>query len=254
MPLTAAAETGGDCGSDFDQTHAIWNGLVKQYVKNGSVSYGALKSGGRQELNRYLGSLEAVCPAQYQGWNQSQKLAFWINAYNAYTVDLILDNYPTSSIMKIAGGNGAAFKQRFIPLGHLAKRGSKSAKIALNDVENNVIRKQFREPRIHFALVCASKSCPPLRSEAYRGATLSRQLEAQTRAFIRDSKLNRYDASSNTLSLSRIFEWYGEDFQRGGSTVPSFVARYLDASAAAAIKAKTPRVTYLDYDWSLNGR
>lgn len=253
FPDLASAEASGECGGDFDHSHGSWNALVKQHVTGKSVSYGALRSSGRQKLTSYLGTLEGVCRSQYDSWNQNQKLAFWINAYNAYTASLILDNYPTPSIMKI-GGQGAAFKRRFVPLGHLRSKGAKASKISLNDVENGIIRKQFREPRIHFALNCASKSCPPLRAEAYVATSLSRQLEAQTRAFARDTSANRYDAKTHTLFLSRIFEWYGEDFRRGKNTVQSFVGGYLGGAAADAIKAKAPRVKYLEYDWSLNGR
>lgn len=253
IPALANAEASGECSGDFDHSHGSWNALVKQHVSGKSVNYGALRSSGRQKLTSYLSTLEGVCRSQYDGWNQNQKLAFWLNAYNAYTVSLILDNYPTPSIMKI-GGQGAAFKRRFVPLGHLRSKGAKNSKISLNDVENAIIRKQFREPRIHFALNCASKSCPPLRAEAYSAASLPRQLEAQTRAFIRDTSVNRYDTKTHTLFLSRIFEWYGEDFRRGKSTVESFVGTYLGGAATDAITARPPRVKYLEYDWSLNGR
>jgi hypothetical protein len=242
----AAAEEAG-----FDHDHQAWSSLLGRYVKRGNVDYSGWKSGGHGELKRYLSTLEGTSKAQHDGWSRHQQLAFWINAYNAYTVSVILDNMPTQSIMKIGGGNGAVFKQRFVPLGHL--RGG-SAKLSLNDVENKVIRPRFREPRIHFALVCAAKSCPTLRSEAYRGSVLRRQLEQQTRSFIRNGSANRYDAATNTLHLSRIFEWYAEDFERGDSTVATSVGRYLGGEAEAAINSATPTLRYLEYDWSLNGR
>jgi hypothetical protein len=245
----ASAPAAAECSGGFDQEHSAWTALLKQYVSGGSVNYNGLHSGGKAALQSYLGSLEGVCREEYGGWNNRQKLSFWINAYNAYTVKLIVDNYPTKSIMKIGGREGAAFDQRFIPLQRLEGK-----QLSLNDLENKIIRPRFRENRVHFALNCASKSCPPMRPEAYTATALDRQLGAQARAFIRDSKMNRYDAATHTLHLSHIFEWYGEDFQRGDSTVASFVGRYLGGDAEAAITAKAPAIDYLDYDWSLNGR
>ena len=161
---------------------------------------------------------------------------------------LILDN-PTSSIMELGGGKGKIFDRRFIPYQSL--RGST---LSLNQVENKIIRPEFREPRIHFAVVCAAKSCPPLRSEAFVADRLGQQLNSQTRAFIRNTNFNRYDTATNTLSLSRIFEWYSGDFGRGDNALATYVARYIGGDASNAIKANPPRIEYLDYDWSLNGR
>ncbi len=244
-----AEQGGGSCDGGFDHDHATWTGVLERYVRGREVSYSGLRSGGRDELDHYLRALEGVCRDQYAGWSGRQKLAFWINVYNAYTVKLVLDHGPIDSIMEIGSKRGAAFDQRFIPFERL--RGKR---LSLNDVENRIIRREFREPRIHFAVNCASVSCPRLREEAYTASKLDRQLESQTRAYIRNPEMNRYDAGSNTLYLSRIFQWYEEDFTRGEGTVAGFVARYLGGEAAEAIKTRSPEVEYLEYDWSLNGR
>src|SRR4029434_9265868 len=132
-----------------------------------------------------------------------QRIAFWINAYNAFTLRLILDHYPIASIRRIGWLPGAAFRERFIPM-----QGLKGETISLDDIENGTLRSAFREPRIHFALVCAARSCPPLRREAYRGADLDRQLDDQARIFLRDATKNRVDAATRTLYLSSIFKWF----------------------------------------------
>lgn len=245
IPQAARAESAG-----FDHGHGAWDSVLRQHVKSGVVDYSGIKARSRAQLEQYIDNLEGVTRAHYGSWNRREKLAFWLNAYNAYTVDLIVDNLPVRSIMKLGGGGGAIFKRSSIPLGHL--RGG--TKLSLNDIENRIIRPDFQDPRIHFALVCAAKSCPPLISEAYTAESLNQQLESVTRSFIRDRSKNRYDSSSNTLYLSRIFQWYAEDFQQGDSTVAQYVGRYLGGSTAKLIGENPPNVSYLEYDWSLNGR
>jgi hypothetical protein len=244
-----AAGGEGDSCALFDQDHAAWTAILQPYVHNGSVDYAGLERGGQGELRSYLQSLESVCRGHFDTWTREQKLAFWINAYNAYTVKLILDNYPLSSIRSIGLLPGAAFRLDFIPLQRL--RGDE---LSLNDIEHEILRQEFREPRVHFAIVCASKSCPVLRSEAYRASTLNTQLDDAARAFIRDASKNRLDTSTRTLHLSSIFDWFREDFERAAQSLPRFVARYADTETATAIGSDNVRVEFRDYDWSLNGR
>ncbi|GIW42735.1 MAG: DUF547 domain-containing protein [Candidatus Binatia bacterium] len=233
----------------FDHEHAAWTAILQRYVSGGWVSYTELRDSGMPDLRRYLASLEAVCREDFDAWTEAEKLAFWINAYNAYTVKLILDHYPVKSIRSIGLLPGAAFRERFIPLqnvrGHL---------VSLNEIEHEILRREFREPRIHFAIVCASKSCPALRSEAYRASRLDDQLDDAARTFLRDVHKNRFDPVTRTLYLSSIFRWFREDFERAASSLPAFVAPYFDRSTAAEILAPGVKVEFLDYDWSLNGR
>lgn len=239
----------GDICALFDQEHSAWSALLTRYVREGVVDYAGLKRSGLAALDDYLGSLQSVCPGHYDRWTREQQLAFWINAYNAYTVKLILEHYPLKSIRSIGLLPGAAFRERFIPLEAL--RGKV---LSLNDLEHEILRKDFSEPRIHFAIVCASRSCPELRSEAYRAKILDAQLTQAARRFIADPSKNRFDAGARTLKLSSIFDWFREDFERSFKTLPAFIANYSEPALAAALASgQQPRLEFLDYDWSLNG-
>jgi Protein of unknown function, DUF547 len=227
----------------IDHDHGAWNTILHQRVRDGRVAYAALQKDDAP-LRAYLDDLSATCAADYEGWSREQRLAFWINAYNAFTVQLILDHYPIASIRKIGWLPGAAFRETFIPMPAL-KRGM----ISLNDIEHDTLRTDFREPRIHFALVCASRSCPRLRNEAYRASDLDQQLDDQARTFLHDTSKNRFDSKTDTLYLSRIFDWFGADFEAVAGSVPAYVARYLDDPR---MSASNVRVKFLEYDWSLN--
>ncbi|HWP65130.1 MAG TPA: DUF547 domain-containing protein [Candidatus Limnocylindria bacterium] len=218
-------------------------------MQDGFVDYAGLEKDGQAELRAYLDALESICRGHYDTWTREQKLAYWINAYNAYTVRLILDHYPLKSIREIGLLPGAAFRKEFIP-----SKGVRGKTLSLDDIEHEILRKDFSEPRIHFAIVCASKGCPTLRSEAYRAADLERQLDDAARTFVRDSAKNRFDASKRTLYLSSIFKWFREDFERAAKPLPEFVARFADEQTAAGLRAGSVRIEFLDYDWSLNGR
>jgi hypothetical protein len=227
----------------IDHGHSTWTAILQQRVKGGQVAYADLKRD-ETSLRSYLDELSGACAADYERWSRAERLAFWINAYNAFTVQLILDYYPIASIRKIGWLPGAAFRTEFIPM-----PGLKGGTISLNDIEHDTLRADFHEPRIHFALVCASRSCPPLRNEAYRASDLDRQLDDQARTFLHDTRKNRFDARTNTLYLSRIFDWFGTDFEAAAGSVPAYVARYMDDER---VSKPDVRVEFLDYDWSLN--
>lgn len=246
----AAPPEPGTC-PPFDHSHARWARLLGEYVQAGEVDYLRWKAEGVEELQRYLRELERVCHADFEKLEPNQRLAFWINAYNAYTVSFVLDRYPLESIRSIGVLPGGAFRKSFIPLQHLT--GAR-AQLSLNDVEHGVIRKGFKEPRIHFALVCASRSCPKLQEEAWVAHKLDEQLEAAARQFLSDPRENRYDPRTQTLHLSSIFKWYGEDFEQDGTSLAAHVSKWLPAPAREAVLASEPRVSFLDYDWSLNER
>jgi hypothetical protein len=229
-----------------DQTHAQWSAILAQWVSDGGVDYAGLQRAGQPALAAYLTSLSGACGADYEGWTRAERIAFWINAYNAFTVRLIVDHYPVASIRTIGWLPGAAFRQRFIPM-----EGLQGGTISLDEIENGTLRSAFREPRIHFALVCASRGCPALRGEAYRGADLDRQLDDQVRAFLHDPTRNRVDPATRTLYLSSIFKWFRSDFEAAAGSLPAYVARYLDSGAT---QLSTYSVAFLDYDWSLNDR
>lgn len=249
VPRTAGgAAEAGSC-APFGHRHAAWTAILRRHVRDGTVDYAGLGRHGSARFSAYLRSLASVCPETYAPWTRRERLAFWINTYNAYTVRLILDHYPIGSIREVGLLPGAAFATAFIPMQALVGR-----ELSLNDVEHEILRKEFQEPRNHFAIVCASKSCPVLRSEAYRPADLERQLDEQARRFIGDPEKNRFDPASRTLYLSSIFMWFREDFEHAAGTLVEYVARYVDEPTAAALHEPGVRIEFLDYDWSLNGR
>ena len=246
----AAARSAPDATrAESIREHAQWTRLLRRYVSDGLVDYAALKRDGRPALDAYLRSLESVERSELEAWPRADQLAFWINAYNAYTVKLILDHHPLRSIRSIGLLPSSAFRKKFIPLERAAGR-----KLSLDDIEHRILREEFNEPRIHFAIVCASRSCPVLRDEAYRGRGLDAQLDDAAREFLRDPARNRYDAASRTLYLSSIFKWFRGDFESAAGTLPAFVARYVDEPTAEALRHDGVRVEFLDYDWSLNER
>ena len=230
----------------FDHSHAAWTAVLRGYVRDGAVDYAGLKARGEPQLTSYLRALETLPREEYEHFSREQRLAFWINAYNAYTVRLTLDHYPLKSIRSIGLLPLAAFRKSFIPL--------LGQELSLNDIENDRLRAELRDPRIHFAIVCASKSCPALRSEAWRADAIDQQLDEATVAFLRDTSRNRWDAPGRTLLLSSIFKWFREDFERAAGSLLAFVARYARPEVAAVLQQGPVKIEFLDYDWSLNAR
>lgn len=244
----------------FDQTHAAWDALLKRHVvvaqDGGSsrVDYAGMRAE-RAALQAYLGALSSVAPAEFRGWTRGQRLAFLLNAYNAFTVELVLTRYPDlQSIRDLGGFLQSPWKKAFFRL--LGEPRS------LDDVEHGMIRAPgaFDEPRIHFAVVCASIGCPMLRNEAYVAERLEAQLEDGARRFLGDRSRNRYDAAAGALQVSKLFDWYGGDFEkgyRGIRSVPQFLAGYADlladdAAGRAAVREARLPVRTLEYDWKLN--
>jgi hypothetical protein len=219
---------------------AIYAKLLADYVKDGVVNYSGFK---REEtkLDEYLQVIERT---DSRGRSRGEQLAFYINAYNAWTIKLILSKYPgISSIKELGSFFSGPWKKRICRIdGQL---------LSLDDIEHGIIRPRFGDPRIHFAVNCASQSCPPLLSQPYRGDAIDVQLDGAARAFINNSKWNRLDGS--ILYVSKIFDWYRDDFKDG---VVSFFLKYADGSLKKDLTAGKGRteVRYLEYDWSLNGQ
>lgn len=210
-------------------SHSIFDDLLKKYVTaSGNVNYKGVASE-RAKLKTYLALLSSNEPQS--NWSDNKKLAYWINVYNAYTIELILENNIPSSIMNI--NNNKAWDVRFINIG--------SKKHTLNDIEHNIIRKQFDEPRIHFACVCAAKSCPKLLNEAYTESNLKKNLQAQAVYFINNTSKN--EIADKNLKVSRLFEWYAEDF----GEINAYIRKYSKTSFK-----DDKNIEYLTYDWDLN--
>ncbi len=229
---------------DFDASHARYDAVLKQTVKNARVDYAALKAH-PEELNGYLDELAKVPAAAFKKWPEADRLACLINLYNAATLQLILEHYPLRSIRSIGTLPGAAWREVRVRFGGQI--------LSLDHLENKIIRVEYREPRIHFALVCAALGCPPLRSEAYVGARLGRQLDDQARQFLGESAKNHFEAATSTLFLSPIFQWYDEDFTKSAGSVAAYVKPYLPKAQSEAMAAsRQVTVRFTKYDWALN--
>jgi hypothetical protein len=221
-------------------SHEIWDTLLQEHVTEdkGLVDYkGFLRDSA--QLNEYLDLLSVNHPNE-KNWSRDERLAYWINAYNAFTVKLIIDHYPVGSIKDIKSGIpfvNTVWDIKFINI--------EGEEYDLNNIEHGIIRPRFEEPRIHFAVNCAAISCPKLGNRAYTAEKLDAQLTQAARAFLRDNDKNKL--SEGSVQLSKIFTWYGGDFKTNGRTIIEYINQY------APIKVnENAEVDYLDYSWNLN--
>ena len=218
--------------------HVIWDELLKKHINDdGLVNYKGFMQDSLQ-LKSYLKLLSKNHPND-ANWSNDEQLAYWLNAYNAFTIKLILDYYPVKSIKDIAGAIpfiNSSWDLKFIQI--------ENETYDLNNIEHGIIRNQFNEPRIHFALVCAAVSCPPLRNEAYQAEKLEKQLQNQAYRFINDSSKNKI--TPEQAQLSKIFSWYKGDFTHQKSLL-----EYLNLHSEIKL-TKDTEINYLDYDWQLN--
>ncbi|WP_284203477.1 DUF547 domain-containing protein [Psychromonas marina] len=238
--------------------HADWQTLLSQHVKkinNGhstEVDYAAIQQQ-QALLQKYLAQLGQVSRSEFDTWPNNKQLAFLINAYNAWTIEFILTEYPAlASIKDLGSFFNSPWDKEFIPL--LDKT------LSLNDIEHGLIRGsgRYNDPRIHFAVNCASIGCPALREEAYTEAQLEQQLTEQTERFLTDTSRNKIKA--DTLYLSSIFKWYGDDFEegfRGTQSIEAFLLLYSEAlmlsdAQVSALKNEDLNIKFLDYNWMLN--
>ena len=252
-PRTAAAQ-----GQAFDHTHGTWTALLKKHVvllgggKASQARYTGFAAE-RAALKAYTDSLSAVTPAAFQAFSKPQQMAFLINAYNAFTVELILTRYPKlASIRDLGSLLSSPWKPKFIKL--------LGTEMSLDNIEHDTLRAKGRydDPRIHFAVNCASIGCPMLREEAFVAERLDAQLDEQALRFLSDRSRNRY--GDGKLLISKIFDWYGGDFKlghRGIQSLPAYLARFSDVLADTPadrerIKAQAVEIGFLDYDWKLN--
>lgn len=229
--------------AEFDQSHARFSRVLTQYVQDARVDYAALKEH-PQELNLYLDQVASVAKSEFTKWTENQQIAFLLNAYNAYTLRLILEHYPVKSIKDIGNLVTGPWDQPVVKLF--------GATTTLNNLEHKILRKEYSEPRIHFALVCAAKGCPPLRGEAYVANRLDEQLDDQARQFLGTPSKNRVEVDQRTIYLSPIFKWYGGDFERRSGSVLAALKPYWPAKSAEALARAVFKIHYTDYDWSLN--
>lgn len=225
--------------------HALWDYLLKTHVENGLVDYDGIA---RDHIFRtYLRQLSEADPGKLT--TSADQLALLCNAYNAFVINGVITHKIRDSVMNYQG-EGVDFFD-------LKEHILHGQTLSLNQIEHELIRKRFNEPRIHVALVCAAKSCPAIRPEAYAGTRLTKQLEDQSIQFANQTKYVTYHAPSDTLKLSPLLDWYGTDWDQVGGYLPWLAARVQDETIKQAIlraSRNETSVAFLDYDWSLNSQ
>lgn len=231
--VAAAAPAWAD--RTFD--HGPFDRTLKAHVKRGRVDYAGIKKDKSKsaELERYV---KALGSASLSGMGKQDRLAFYLNAYNALVIDAVVKRWPKiSGVMKVKGF--------FDKITHRVA----GRRVTLNQLENKIIRPTFKDARIHFALVCGARSCPPLRSGAFKGASLEKVLDRLTRDFI-NSKKGVQVGPGDKVRVSQIFKWYAADFKKAAGSVPKYLARYRKQQSDRITQAG--RLAYLPYSWSLN--
>lgn len=236
--------------SSDDGAHTEFTVLLADYVSDGHVNYEELCKDDR--LEAYIARLAATDPSTIT--DDKTRLAFWTNAYNAYTLKIICDNYPVKSIRDLHFGG--------MIIGTITKRNAWDRKFviiagkeySLNHIEHDIIRPEFKDARAHFALVCAARSCPPLRPEAFEGATLDAQLDDQGRIFLGEKDKNHFDGERKIAYLSKIMDWYGGDFGSNDEERLLYLLPFLPQDTADDIRANPGAwdIKHTEYDWSLN--
>lgn len=230
----AGTETGDASPSGYDP--AVFDRLLKSFVSNGRVDYAGFKRS--DEFARFLETIGSASPSSM---STNEALAFWVNAYNAMVIKNVNDNPGIKQPLDVSGFFDA---KKFRVAGR---------SVTLNQIENEIVRPTYREPLIHFGLVCAARSCPPLIRTAYTASNVRSQLASNARAYLADSKQNRFDPATGTLALSKIFEWYKEDFGGNDAGLIAFAKKYGPAEMKQGLEAaENPTVTFLEYDWTLN--
>ena len=245
--------------------HSSFDQLLQTYVKKGFVDYKSLKLN-KTQLVSYLKNIEQVNPTDFETWSKEEKMAFWINAYNAITLEGILRNYPIK-------WGGFLAKRRF-PQNSIRQISKfwdtvfikpMGKNLTLNQIEHEILRKEFNDPRIHFVIVCASIGCPILESQAFFAEDLNQRLDQASENFVTDSEKVRLDKQKDVLFLSSILDWYKEDFKKSDYSdrilnnyrkkdrgLVEFVLNYIGKTEKNYILQHQPKIKYLDYDWSLN--
>ena len=225
-------------GASF--SHDLFNQVLQEHVdKAGRVNYTKLKAN-PEKLEKYLDLLAVANPTEL---SYNAQLAFWVNAYNALVIKGVIDHYPTTSVRKVKWFGGFFYRLKFQVAGKT---------YTLNQIEHGIIRTEFVDPRIHFVLVCASTSCPPIENSAFSAEDIEERLETATFNFVQNPEQVRIDRVKRRVYLSKIFKWYDEDFREGYDGVADFLTDYLPSEDADFVLAENVKFHYLDYDWTLN--
>ena len=240
LPLKTASGQSSEVA--MSNIHKSYDILLQLYVSENLFDYNRMwrNEADLARLSRYIDTLGTMNPAE---WSKNEALAYWINLYNAATIQLVLQNYPLKSIKDIGG-----FMKKSPWSRKVVKVGGRE--YSLNDIEENVIRAQFKDPRVHFALNNASLGCPPLSSRAYLGERLEDQLEAVCHAALNDERWVKI--GEKEIWLSKIFDWNKKDFEQSGGSLREFIAKYREDDREAILD-KTRELKFMDYNWDLNG-
>lgn len=225
--------------------HTAFDAILKTYVDEaGLVDYNGIAKDPR--FSQYVKSLES---ARIEGLSREARLAFWINAYNALTIDKVIRDKPKKSVRETFIPGVWTSTKFFTSREHLVA----GKRMSLDEIEHGILRKRFKDPRVHFALVCASRGCPRIPRAAYSEANVQDMLDAVTRAYLNSTRGLRIDRAENTLYLSKIFDWFGDDFIEKSGSILDFIRPYLGEEALKFLNGK-PTVAFIDYNWALNAR
>ena len=221
-------------------SHELFDQVLQEYVdRKGRVNYTKLKAN-PEKLERYLDLLAVAKPTEL---SYNAQLTFWVNAYNALVIKGVIDHYPTTSVRKVKWFGGFFSRLKFQVAGET---------YTLNQIEHDIIRTEFVDPRVHFILVCASTSCPPLENSAFSVETIEERLETATFNFVQNPEQVQIDRANGRVYLSKIFKWYDDDFRESYDDVADFLTDYLPPEDAEFVLAENVKFHYLDYDWTLN--
>ena len=225
---------------DASFSHDLFDQVLQEHVdKKGRVNYTKLKAN-PEKLEKYLDLLAVANPTEL---SYNAQLAFWVNAYNALVIKGVIDHYPTTSVRKVKWFGGFFSRLKFQVAGKT---------YTLNQIEHGIIRTEFVDPRIHFVLVCASTSCPPIENSAFSAEDIEERLETATFNFVQNPEQVRIDRAKRRVYLSKIFKWYDDDFREGYDGVADFLADYLSPEDADFVLSDSVKFHHLDYDWTLN--
>ena len=233
-----------------NEQHLLFTQILNDYVHTGLVDYTKLKDDKR--LDEYLVQLENTNPDNLL--TDEDKLAFWINAYNAFTLKFILEEYPVESINDLHWGGLYLGTLLGTTVWDDEKILINGTKLSLNNIEHDIARKKINEERVHFAMVCASLGCPSLRNEAFEGYKLNKQLNEQARIFFNDETKNNFNINKRTAYLSKILDWYSSDFGKDDQGILLYISQFLDSDIADDIERNSPQweIDHLSYNWDLN--
>jgi len=234
----------GQANAAGDMDYTIYDSMLKKYVSDGTIDYLKWK---KNDLGLFEQYINGLAKASLTNLNENEQKAFWINAYNALTIYAVLKYIPANGLL------AKVFSVQMV-LGFFDKITYRAAGeiLTLDDIEKEKLRKTFHDPRVHFALVCASRSCPKIQNAVFKEAELEERLDGSARNFIQDTTRNRLDQKNNVLDLSEIFKWYASDFIASSGTVIDFVKKYIGKEGSGYLSIHTVKIQYLFYDWLVN--